>query len=40
MRPAARAVLPWAALVVHTGHGEISVAPSATPGGLAWLHQA
>ena len=27
-------------LVVHTGDGDVAVAPSATPGGLACLYQA
>lgn len=31
---------PWQALVVRTGDGDVAVAPSATPGGLACLYQA
>lgn len=31
---------PWPALVAHTEGGDVIVAPSATPGGLACLCQA
>lgn len=35
-----RLLCEWAALIVRTEDGDVAVAPSATPGGLACLYQA
>lgn len=32
--------VPWPSLVVHTGAGDVTVEPSDTPGGLAFLFEA
>jgi hypothetical protein len=37
---ALRLLYEWAALIVRTEDGDVAVAPSATPGGLACLYQA